>query len=111
MKKITRIFVLLAVVSLSAFTRAKAQVDIGVNLQLNRPAQYENNERVHPARPSNAHVWVAEEWQWNGGRYAYRPGYWSVPPRAHAVWIPGSWRHRLYGRQGYRWKAGFWKYE
>ena len=108
MKKITKILILVAVVSLSAFTKAKAQVDIGVNLQLNRPAQYEHNERFHPNRPSPRHVWVAEEWVWGGGRYVYKPGYWALPPREGGAWVPGHWVKREY-RPGFRWVAGHWR--
>lgn len=109
MKKITKITFVLAVVSLSAFTKAKAQVDIGVNLQLNRPAAYERNEREHPNRPSARHVWVAEEWNWEGGRYAYKPGYWALPPRNGAHWVRGRWVKRTH-HAGYRWYPGQWAY-
>jgi hypothetical protein len=109
MKKITKILFVFAVVTLAAFTKANAQVDIGVNLRLNRPAAYENNERVHPNRPSARHVWVAEEWVWEGGRYTYKPGYWALPPRDRAVWIKGQWVKREY-RAGYKWTPGHWFY-
>ena len=108
MKKVTRILTLLAVVSLSAFTKAKAQVDIGVNLQLNRPAEYERNERVHPPRPSANHIWVAEEWTTVGGKYVYAPGHWVLPPRRGAYWIKGYWQHRRRGGRGYFWVPGHW---
>jgi len=110
MKKITRIFTVLAVVSVSAFTQAKAQVDIGVNLQLNRPAAYERNEREHPRRPSAAHMWVAEEWRWNPGirNYEYVPGRWAIPPRPGLVWVRGHWVKRTY-HPGYRWVPGQWR--
>src|ERR1700691_3851067 len=107
MKKITKILFLVAVVSLSAFTKAKAQVDIGVNLQLNRPAQYENNERFHPNRPSPRHVWVAEEWVWQGGRYNYKPGYWALPTNAGSLGIKGHWQKRTAG-PGWKWAPGHW---
>ncbi|HWZ02872.1 MAG TPA: hypothetical protein VNX40_04620 [Mucilaginibacter sp.] len=111
MKKITRIFTVMAVVSVAAFTQAKAQVDIGVNLQLNRPAAYERNERERPGRPSPRHVWVNEEWTWNGqaNKYIYHPGYWMVPPRDGDVWVPGHWKRRGY-QPGYKWVPGHWKW-
>lgn len=109
MKKITRIFTVLAVVSVAAFTQAKAQVDIGVNLQLHRPAAYERNERERPNRPSRAHVWVAEGWRWNPGRrnYDYVAGHWELPPRRGVVWVPGRWLKRT-RHPGYRWAPGHW---
>lgn len=103
MKKITRILVLTAVVAFITATKGKAQ--ISVNLQLSRPPQYEQNERVHPNRPSPNHVWVAEEWVPNGnGGYNYKPGYWQLPPQL--VWVPGYWRQLPQG--GYAWDPGHW---
>jgi len=107
MKKITRICVVLGVVSLSAFTKAKAQ-EIGINVQLGRPAAYERNERFHPNRPSGRHVWVAEEWTWRGGRYVYVPGRWALPPREGGVWVAGHWAPRQH-RPGYIWLPGHWR--
>jgi hypothetical protein len=106
MKKFSRFLILLAIVSLSALTKAKAQ-EIGVNVRLNRPHEYERNERFHPRRPSARHVWVNEEWVANGGRYVYRPGYWSLPPRDRAHWVPGHWQKRDHG-PGFRWVPGHW---
>ncbi|BAU56014.1 YXWGXW repeat-containing protein [Mucilaginibacter gotjawali] len=110
MKKITRIFTVLAVVSVAAFTQAKAQVDIGVNLQLHRPVAYERNERIHPNRPSAAHVWVAEEWRWNPGRrnYEYVAGHWGLPPRHGGMWMAGHWEKRKF-RRGFYWVPGHWR--
>jgi WXXGXW repeat (2 copies) len=102
MKKITRILMLAAAVSFFAVTKSNAQISI--NVQLKRPAQYEDNERNHPHRPSPNHIWIAEEWVANGnGGYNYRPGRWDLPPTIHRVagywgktangwaWIPGHW--------------------
>ena len=108
MKKITKILLVAGVASLTAFTTAKAQVDIGVNLRMHRPANYEHNERFHPNRPSPRHRWVAEEWVWRGGTYVYTPGYWALPPRPNAYWVPGHWTRRTY-HPGYRWVPGHWQ--
>jgi len=109
MKKILRIFVLMAVVSLFAVTKSKAQISI--SLQLARPAQYEQNERVHPPRPTPNHIWVAEEWAPNGrGSYDYVPGHWNLPPKigwgagrwvqqgGGYVWVPGHWNVLINGQ-------------
>jgi len=104
MKKILKIFVLVAVVSLFAVTKSKAQISLSV--QLTRPPQYENNERMHPNRPSPNHVWVAEEWVSNGnGGYNYKPGYWELPPRIY--WLAGHW-YTPPGGSGYVWSPGQW---
>jgi YXWGXW repeat-containing protein len=103
MKKISRILVLIAVVSLFAVTKSKAQLSI--NLQLRRPAQYEDNERNHPNQPSANHVWIAEEWVPNNhGSYDYKPGFWALPPRV--IWIAGHWTQV---QRGYIWIPGHWK--
>jgi hypothetical protein len=103
MKKIFRILVLLAVVSLFAVTKSNAQISL--KLQLNRPAQYENNERNHPNRPSPNHIWIAEEWVSNGnGGYNYKPGYWTLPPRTE--WIAGHWKNE---NGGFIWIKGYWR--
>jgi len=106
MKKFTKIFIVLAIFSMGAFTKAKAQ-EIGVDVQLNRPHEYERNEIERPNRPSPRHVWVSEDWRWEGGRYNYHPGYWALPPRGHAHWVPGRWVKREH-RPGYRWFPGRW---
>jgi hypothetical protein len=109
MKKISRILIVLAVVSLAAFTKAKAQ-EIGISLAIgHRPAAYEAVERNHPPRPSGRHIWVAEEWTWRNGAYVYVPGYWSLPPRAGGYWVKGHWYKRP-NAPGYKWIPGHWGY-
>lgn len=60
---------------------------------------------VRPAPPSPRHVWVAEDWVVRGNKYYWHGGYWVVPPRPHAVWAPGHWRHT---RRGDVWIPGRW---
>jgi hypothetical protein len=108
MKKITRIVIVLSVVSLSAVTKSKAQVEFGVSVQLNRPAAYEVNERTHPHRPSARHIWVAEEWAPSGNTYVYRPGHWELPPAGRRDWVAGHWAKRQHA-PGVRWVAGHWR--
>ena len=43
--------------------------------------------------PSPAHIWIAGSWGWSSGRYAWRPGYWAVPPRPGYAWRPHAWEH------------------
>jgi len=103
MKKTFRILTLVTAVSL--FAVAKSQAQISISLQLHRPAQYEQNERVHPPRPSPNHIWITEEWAPNGsGNYNYVPGHWDLPP--DRKYIPGSWQPAQGG--GYSWVPGYW---
>jgi len=100
MKNLKRILFLFIVVS--AFTIAKSQAQVVVTVRPERPKEY---VVARPAAPSPRHVWVAEEWTPQGGRYVYRAGYWAVPPHGHAAWIPGHWREH---RGGYVWVPGHW---
>jgi hypothetical protein len=63
-------------------------------------------ETSRPSSPSNVHVWVDGNWNWNRHTrtYEHRDGYWSKPhqnrrfvaghwnstPRGH-VWVNGHW--------------------
>ncbi|MGD1147856.1 MAG: hypothetical protein ABR961_07905 [Thermoanaerobaculaceae bacterium] len=55
--------------------------------------------------PGPAFVWIDGYWAWHS-RWVWMAGSWVVPPRAHAVWVPGRWyRHT----SGWRWAPGFWR--
>lgn len=64
---------------------------------------------VRPAiRPAGA-IWVAGDYVWGGVNigYRWRPGYYAVPPRPRAMWVPGYWMRE---RRGYYWRPGHWRY-
>ncbi len=75
------------------------------------PARYTVSARPsapyyqRPVSPGRNYVWVDGDWNWQGGRYTYRNGYWSRP-RGHHVWVTGNWEHR---GNGYSWRRGRWK--
>jgi hypothetical protein len=59
--------------------------------------------KVHPpkevvetrgVRPGPGYVWIGGYHRWNGTAYAWAPGRWEQPPRAHAVWVRHRWVHR-----------------
>jgi len=56
--------------------------------------------------PGAGYVWVGGYWNWNSGRYAWRPGYWARPPRGRSAWVAPSWEHRS-GR--YQFRRGYWR--
>ncbi|WP_183043536.1 YXWGXW repeat-containing protein [Alicycliphilus denitrificans] len=58
-----------------------------------------------PVAPSPVHVWINGYWGWGGGRYAWTPGYWAVPPRPGYVWHPRRWDH---GPRGWQQRGGRW---
>jgi len=45
-------------------------------------------------RPSPRHVWVPGYYRWDGRRYLWVSGYWSMPPRGRSSWVPGRWERR-----------------
>jgi hypothetical protein len=57
-------------------------------------------------QPTVDHFWIPGYWQWYGGRYAWRAGYWG---RAQAdwVWIPARY---VWTPSGYVFIAGHWDY-
>lgn len=100
MKKLSKILMLF--VAVSTFTALKSNAQIVVRVRPVRPREV---VVTRPPAPSPRHVWVAEEWNNEGGRYVYHAGYWAVPPRPHAVWVQGHWSNRP---RGYVWIPGHW---
>lgn len=60
---------------------------------------------VIPVAPSPVHVWINGYWGWGSGRYAWRPGYWAVPPRPGYSWHRPYWEP---GPRGWRQHGGRW---
>jgi len=100
MKKITKVFMLFAALTLGALATANAQ--IVVRVRPSRPAVVV----TRPAQPSPRHVWVDEEWVPRGHRYVWHGGYWTKPPHRNAVFVPGHWDHH---ERGEVWVKGYWK--
>jgi hypothetical protein len=100
MKKIAKVFVLAAAITLGVTAASQAQIVVRIH-----PARPHVVYRRPPA-PSPRHVWVDEDWVARGRGYAWHGGYWAVPPREHAVYVPGRWERR---RGGEVWIAGHWR--
>jgi hypothetical protein len=56
--------------------------------------------------PGPGYVWTEGFYDYHGSSYAWVPGRWQRPPRAHAVWVPGEWARS--GR-GYAFHRGYWR--
>jgi hypothetical protein len=56
--------------------------------------------------PGPGYVWTDGYYDWRGGRWFWVDGRWLRPPRARAVWVPGTWRE-----EGHRWRfhRGYWR--
>ena len=60
-----------------------------------------------PPAPGPGVVWVQGHWGWSPDTHAYAwtPGEYREPPRAHAAWIAGRWIQRP---NGWVWEEGRW---
>lgn len=46
------------------------------------------------ARPGPGYVWMPGYYRWDGHRYYWVAGKWTVPPRGRRAWVPGRWVRR-----------------
>jgi hypothetical protein len=82
-----------------AFSAAASEVVVRV-----RPPRVVVERRGHP--PSRNHVWVSGYHRWDGHAYAWSPGSWQEPPRAHNRWVAHHWVHE---RGGWVLVEGHWR--
>ena len=99
MKNIVKSLMLIAIVVVMAASNSKAQEIIV------RARPFLPGVMLRPVCPTFRHVWVADEYVPVGRGYAYRRGYWAIPPRRGLIWIAGHWENRPYG---YVWISGRW---
>ena len=99
MKNISKILMLSAMVLVMAVSNSKAQEIIV------RARPFLPGLMIRPACPTFRHVWVADEYVPEGRGYAFRRGYWAIPPRRGVIWIAGRWENRP---NGYVWIRGHW---
>jgi hypothetical protein len=72
---------------------------------------------VRPPYPGPGYTWIDGYWYPDGGRYAWRAGYWAMPPYAGGYWVApryyggryynGYWGHRGGDRDDYRYRSGY----
>jgi hypothetical protein len=72
---------------------AKAQLHVGLGINIGPPAPRTETVKI---APSPDHVWVAGYYRWHPKRHVYiwQPGRWEKPPRPHQAWIMGHWEQR-----------------
>jgi hypothetical protein len=60
-----------------------------------------------PQPPSEAHIWINGDWQWDHRSHAYihGPGYWIVPREGHE-YREGHWETSPRGKY---WSKGYWE--
>ena len=96
MKKIIYVLFVLFVVAADASAQH-------VSIQLNFPGGY--SARPIMRAPNKNAVWIRPEWVWVGNEYKPKAGYWTMPPRNNARWMPGYWKRT---RRGHIWIEGRW---
>ena len=65
------------------------------------PPPYYRGYYARPPLPGPGYAWIDDGWFVDGGRYAWRNGYWGHPPYAGAYWVAP----RYYGG---RYFNGYW---
>jgi hypothetical protein len=62
---------------------------------------------LKPLQPSDAHIWVNDDWTWNGRTrtYVQGTGNWAMP-RKNRTYSPGFWQ---ISENGHYWVKGRWK--
>ncbi len=81
--------VALIISSLVAFTPARAQVDIDIQVDLAPPPLPVYDQ---PPMPDDGYLWAPGYWAWDDDiGYYWVPGTWVLPPSAGLLWTPGYW--------------------
>lgn len=64
-------------------------------------------EYTRPERPSNLHIWIDGDWQYNNQTHVYvqKNGYWSKPSQGR-TYQSGHWQSNPKGKS---WSKGHWK--
>ena len=56
--------------------------------------------------PGPGFMWTDGYWDRRGGQWYWVGGRWMRPPRARAVWVPGTWHQ---DRNRWRFQRGHWR--
>jgi hypothetical protein len=64
-------------------------------------------EYARPQRPSETHIWISGDWNWNSQSQVYvqKAGYWDRP-RQGQVYVAGNWQTSSRGKS---WNKGHWQ--
>src|SRR5665213_3666759 len=87
---------------LAAPMAARAQMEVGVSVQLAPPML---PIYVQPPLPQEGYIWTPGYWAYADGGYFWVPGTWVEPPQIGYLWTPGYWG---WSGRFYRWNAGYW---
>jgi hypothetical protein len=64
-------------------------------------------EYDRPQRPSESHIWIDGDWNWNNQTHLYvqKAGYWDRPRQGQS-YVAGSWQSTARGKS---WSKGHWQ--
>ena len=93
---------LLAVGLLAVPAQSRAQVAVGIVVQIAPPELpiYEQ-----PLCPGEGYFWTPGYWAWDGDDYYWVPGTWVLVPEVGFFWTPGYW---AWGGSGFIFYEGYW---
>jgi len=93
---------LLAVGLLAIPVQSRAQVAVGISVQIGPPELpiYEQ-----PLCPGEGYIWTPGYWAWDGDGYYWVPGTWVLVPEVGFFWTPGYW---AWDGSGFIFYEGYW---
>ena len=94
-------FVVAAVLALTIPVQSRAQVAVGISVQIGPPALpvYEQ-----PICPGDGYIWAPGYWAYGDDGYFWVPGTWVLAP-VGMLWTPGYW---AFQDDAYIWYPGYW---
>src|SRR5258708_7688844 len=94
-------FVVAAVLALTIPVQSRAQVAVGISVQIGPPALpvYEQ-----PICPGEGYIWTPGYWAYGDDDYYWVPGTWVLAP-VGMLWTPGYW---AWQDGSYAWYPGYW---
>src|SRR5262249_25658654 len=103
MRAIGTLILSVLVCCLFAFSPARAQIGIGISIDVAPPPLPVFDQ---PPIPAPGYIWTPGYWAWDDDNgYYWVPGTWVLPPEPELVWTPGYW-----GWHGgaYAFHEGYW---
>ena len=89
MRAIGTLMLSLLICCLFAFSPARAQIAIGISIDVAPPPLPVYDQ---PPIPEAGYIWTPGYWAWDDDTgYYWVPGTWVLPPEPALLWTPGYW--------------------
>jgi hypothetical protein len=86
---IRTLMVSFVVCCLFAFPSARAQIALGISIDVAPPPLPVYDQ---PPMPATGYIWTPGYWAWDDNTgYYWVPGTWVMPPQPELLWTPGYW--------------------